>query len=250
MDGPTRRLAAVACKQCGETLVVHEIERRVRCACDHGQLVPLETVEDLDFLRKLPFDASAEVDEAVGHEVESAYEAPEPPRVVLLGLGVLSAGLGAWALPVALEQSTVAMGVIGFVGGFFAMVMPLGWTVQWMTTMSLAKAERRARRAVRRAGLDEACPECATKVQRAPMPGTFACPGCETELLATEFFIVRSGAKVERERSFRARAAQVLAKEPWLAGGRLSLGDRALLLFVAGGLVFVAWAILFFDPRG
>jgi hypothetical protein len=221
---PTRELAALRCKACDAVVLVDGSSRDLVCACGAALRVPKRVADDLDLGRIVKsVDAEREVREAVDAVVEASFEPPLPPRLVLGGMAVLGAVLG--ALVWSRAGGSVGLGAfVGLVVG----VLPVGFTAQWLATMALAKAVDGASHALRETAL--ACPRCALAIGRPVGPGLVKCPGCHEELVVhPEAVVARAG---DRREPLRAAVRERLGEQAFFAPRSLSLGDWGLVLGV------------------
>lgn len=204
-------------------------ERDVRCAaCGADVRIPRRVVDDLDLGRVLKLEAEAEVRAAVDAVVEARFEPPLPARPVLLALALASAGLGAWAWHATALRPSPSDFVVGGVVGLLLGVLPPGYTAQWLATMALGRAVKRATTHLRAAPL--ACPACALALPHPTGPGALDCPGCKEPLvLHPEAVVTREG---DRRPRWRAAIEARLEDARWLTTTKPTPSEWAMVLGV------------------
>lgn len=239
MPETTRLMASFPCLECEATLLVAKPEdREFDCPrCGAKAKAPKRLVDDLELGKKLPFDAPAEAQQAIDHHVESAHVGPEAPGWVILALAIVSAALGSYAYGHSLLRPTQSDWALGGGLGLVMVMLPFGFTLQWLATSELAKKVGRATALIRK--LDPRCPRCDHELMAPPGPGTFGCTACKGSLVAASGLIIVD--ESPRKNRWTQAVASALESERWIDEGGIRTPQKWMMVVVVFACLTAVW---------
>lgn len=242
MAETTRLMASFPCLGCDATLlVVRPEEREFECPrCGADAKAPKRLTEDLELGKKLPFDAPAEAQAAIDHHVEAAHVGPEAPGWLVLALAVVSAALGAYAHGHSVLRPTNGDWALGGGLGLVMVMLPFGFTLQWLATSELARKVGRATAMIRKR--DPRCPRCDHPLMPPPSPGTFDCIACKGSLVAAGGLIIVEGSP--RKNRWTEAVASALESERWIDEGGIRTSQKWMMVIVVLACLTIVWITL------
>ena len=239
MPETTRLMASFPCLECGATLLTAEPEgRELECPrCGAEAKAPKRLIDDLELGKKLPFDAPAEAQQAIDHHVESAHVGPEAPGLLILALAVVSAVLGSYAYGHSVLRPTNGDWALGGGLGLVMVMLPFGFTLQWLATSELARKVGRATTMIRK--LDPRCPRCDHPLMAPPSPGTFDCTACKGSLVAAGGLIIVD--ESPRKNRWTEAVASALESERWIDEGGIRHPQKWMMVVVVFACLTAVW---------
>lgn len=235
-------MASFPCPECDATLTLARAEdRQLECPrCGAAAKAPKRLVDDLELGKKLPFDAPAEAQAAIDAHVEAAHVGPEAPGWVILALAVVSALVGAYAYGHSVLRPTNADWALGGGLGLVMVMLPFGFTLQWLATSELARKVERATALIR--DLEPRCPRCDHPLMTPPAPGTFDCTACKGSLVAAGGLIIVD--ESPRSNRWTQAAASALESERWLNEGGIRTPQKWMMAVVVASCLVAVWFAL------
>ena len=230
MAETTRLMAGFPCRSCGATLLVAGPDDRERpCSvCGSPAKAPQRLIDDLELGRKLQFDAPSEVQAAIDGYVEAAHVGPEVRGWVVGVLALLAGGLGAYATASAALEPALADYARGAGLGLAMVMLPFGFTLQFLGTTDLGRKVDRATRLIARRDL--ACPRCETRIAQPPAPGVFDCASCKASLATASGLVIAD--ETPRSGRWKEAVAGALKGADWLNGTGMQRFQRVLVAAV------------------
>jgi len=242
MAETTRLMASFPCPSCEATILIADLpERAFDCPrCGEPAKAPKRLVDDLELGKKLPFDAPAEAQRAIDEYVEAAHVGPEAPGWVILLLAVVSAVLGSYAYGHSQLRPTNGDWALGGGLGLVMVMLPFGFTLQWLATSELGRKAERATAFIRKR--DPRCPRCDHELMEPPGPGTFACTACKGSLVAARGLLVVDDPP--RSNRWTQAVAGILEGEKWIDEGGIRTPQKWMMAAVTLACLTAVWFVL------